>query len=199
MPRNAPLVGDLPESWPVVSSTDLHRDDWVVAFRSDQVQAPHDPAGPSFRRLVVEHPGACVAMAIDADDRVFCLRQYRHPAQMRFVEFPAGVIDHPGEDPLAVAVRELREEAELEARDWTHLLSVWASPGISSERHHLFLAQGLTPASRGDFELHHEEADMETMWVPFADLLDGVLSGTVQDAPVALAVLAVHARRQRGQ
>lgn len=194
-----PLVGDTPESWPVESSTDLHRDDWVVAFRSDQVRAPHDSDAPSFRRLVVEHPGACVAMAVDADDRVLCLRQYRHPAQMRFLEFPAGVMDAPGEDPRAVAVRELQEEAELKADRWTHLLSVWASPGISAERHHLYLAEGLSAASRGDFELHHEEADMDTLWVPFGELLDGVLAGTVQDAPVALAVLALQARRQRGQ
>lgn len=193
------VVGDTPESWPVESSTDLHRDGWVVAFRSDQVKAPHDPEGPSFRRLVVEHPGACVAMAIDDEDRVFCLRQYRHPAQMRFLEFPAGVIDHPGEDPQEVASRELREEAELEARSWTPLLSVWASPGVSAEKHHLFLAEGLSEVSRGDFELHHEEADMETLWVPFDELLEGVLAGTIQDAPVALSVLALHARRLRGQ
>jgi len=194
-----PLIGDTPESWPVESSVDLHRDDWVVAFRSDQVRSPRDPDGPTFRRLVVEHPGACVAMAVDADDRVLCLRQYRHPAQMRFLELPAGVMDDPSEEPQGVAVRELREEAELEAGRWTHLLSVWASPGVSAERHHLFLAEDLRPASRGDFALHHEEADMETLWVPYADLLEGVLAGTVQDAPVALAVLAVHARRQRGQ
>ncbi|WP_235738756.1 NUDIX domain-containing protein [Nocardioides alcanivorans] len=193
------LIGDTPESWPVDSSTYLHRDDWVVAFRSDQVRTPQDPDAPSFRRLVVEHPGASVAMAVDADDRVFCLKQYRHPAQMRFLEFPAGVMDAAGEDPKDVAVRELREEAELEAGRWTHLLSVWATPGISAERHHLFLAEELSTASRGDFALHHEEADMESLWVPYAELLDGVLDGTVSDAPVALAVLALHARRLRGQ
>lgn len=189
------LLGDTPESWPVTSSTDLHRDDWVIAFRSDQVRAPGDPDGPTFRRLVVEHPGAAVAMAIDDQDRVLCLRQYRHPAQMRFVELPAGVCDVPGEDPQEVAVRELREEAEMEASEWTHLLSVWSSPGFTAERQHLYLARGLRPADRGEFELVHEEADMETLWVPLAELRAAVLDGRVADGPVALAVLAYEARQ----
>lgn len=187
-------IGDRPESWPVASSTDLHRDDWVVAFRSDLVASPDNQDGPTFRRLVVEHPGAAMVLAVDDEDRVCCLGQYRHPAQHRFVELPAGILDVPGEDPLEVARRELREEAELRAEDWTHLLSVWASPGISAERHHLYLARGLSPDGRGEFQPSHEEADMDLFWVPFAELYDGVLAGRVADAPVALAVLAARAR-----
>ncbi|MBD8869279.1 NUDIX domain-containing protein [Nocardioides donggukensis] len=191
-----PLLADREESWPVSSSTVLHRDDWIVGLRSDQVAHPGDPDGPAFGRLVLEHPGAALVLALDDDDRVFCLSQYRHPAQRRFVELPAGVIDAEGEDPLDVARRELREEAELQASEWTHLLSVWASPGISAERQHVYLARGLSHADRGDFELHHEEADMETFWVPFADLRAAVLDGRCADAPVALAVLAHDARRR---
>ncbi|HEY9562182.1 MAG TPA: NUDIX hydrolase [Nocardioides sp.] len=187
-------LADRSESWPVVASTDLHRDDWVVAFRSDQVTTPQDPEGQSFRRLVMEHPGAAMVLAIDEDERVFCLKQYRHPAQTRFVELPAGICDHEGEDPLDVAIRELREEAELEATEWHHLLSVWASPGVSEERHHFYLARGLTRTDRGDFLLEHEEADMETLWVPLDELRDAILDGRVTDGPVALAVLAHDAR-----
>lgn len=191
------LTGDRPESWPVASSTDLHRDGWVVALRSDQVATPAAPEGPTFRRLVVEHPGAAMVLAIDEDERVLCLRQYRHPAATRLVELPAGICDVHGEDPLGVAIRELREEAELEASEWTHLLSVWASPGISAERHHFYLARGLSPAARGDFVLEHEEADMELFWAPYDELRDAVLDGRVTDGPVALAVLAYAARAGR--
>ena len=56
-----------------------------------------------------------VVLAIDEDERVVVLRQYRHPAQMRLVELPAGKLDQPGEDPLVAAQRELREEAGLDA------------------------------------------------------------------------------------
>lgn len=191
------LTGDTPESWPVRSSTDLHRDDWVIAFRTDQVADPADPEGPTFRRLVLEHPGAAMILASNDDDEVLCLRQYRHPAQMRFVELPAGIIDHEGEDPHDVAVRELREEAELEAGEWTHLLSVFSSPGISAEKHHFYLARDLTHRDRGDFELEHEEADMETLWVPLEELREAVLDGRVTDGPVALAVFAHDARARR--
>ena len=200
MPSDASaLIADSPESWPVESSQDLHRDSWVVAFRSDQVRRPGAVGEPAFRRLVVEHPGAAMVMAFDDDDRVLCLRQYRHPAQHRFLEFPAGVCDVPGEDPLEVAQRELREEAGLAATDWTHLLSTWSSPGISSEQMHMFVARGLTEVDRDGFVLQHEEADMEVLWVPFADLVAGVLDGRLTDGPVVQAVLALEVRRGRSR
>ncbi|TQK70901.1 MULTISPECIES: NUDIX domain-containing protein [unclassified Nocardioides] len=188
---------DVPESWPVEDSVDLHRDGWVVAFRSDRIRRPGAEDEEPFRRLVLEHPGAAVVLAIDDEDRVLCLKQYRHPAQSRLVELPAGVIDHPGEDPEDVARRELREEAALAAERWTHLLSTLSSPGYSAERIHYYLAEGLAPADRGDFELRHEEADLEVLWVPFADLVDAILAGDVTDGPVVQAVLAVQVRRDR--
>lgn len=97
---------DIPTSWPVVDSSDLHRDGWVVALRADRIRSPDADEEP-FRRLVLEHPGAAVVLAVDEDDRVLCLRQYRHPAQHRFVELPAGLLDDEDEDPLDVARREL--------------------------------------------------------------------------------------------
>ena len=197
MTPSSPFPADEPESWPVESSTDLHRDNWVVAFRSDQVRRPAADGEEPFRRLVLEHPGAAMVMALDDEDQVLCLRQYRHPAQRRFLEFPAGVCDQVDEDPFEVAVRELREEAALQASEWTHLLSTWSSPGISAEQMHIFVARDLAPADRGDFVLAHEEADMETLWVPFADLVEAVLDGRVADGPVVQAVLAEQVLRSR--
>ena len=188
-------LADQPESWPVTSTTDLHRDDWVMALRADHINRPGHPDEKPFKRLVLEHPGASIVLAVDDDERVFCLRQYRHPAQRRFVELPAGLCDGDAdEDPLEVARRELREEAGLEAGEWTHLTSTYSSPGISAEVMHFYLARGLSAADRGDFVLEHEEADMETLWVPFADLHAAVLSGEVGDGPVVLAVLLAQAR-----
>lgn len=193
------MLGDVPESWPVESSTDVHRDSWVLALRSDRVRRPGDHGEEAFRRLVVEHPGAAVVLAIDDEDRALCIRQYRHAAQHRLVELPAGVCDHDGEDPEEVARRELREEAALQAERWTHLLSTFSSPGYSAERIHYFLAEGLSSADRGDFVLEHEEADLEEVWVPFAELVDAVLTGAVADGPVVQAVLACHVLRERAR
>jgi 8-oxo-dGTP pyrophosphatase MutT (NUDIX family) len=186
---------DEAESWPVRRSEDLHRDSWVVALRDDEVVQPD---GGTAHRLVLEHPGSVMVLALDERERVLCLRQYRHASRRRFLELPAGLLDGgPGENPLETAKRELGEEAELEAADWAPLLTVYASPGITEEQMHLFVARGLSPASRGDFLLEHEEADMETGWVPFDELLEAVLSGAIRDAPVVLAVLAWDRRRHQ--
>lgn len=187
---------DRPESWPVVESSYPYEGDWVVSLRSDRVQRPGAEGDEEpFRRLVLEHPGAVIVLAVDDGDRVLCLSQYRHAAGRRFVELPAGLLDGPAEEqPLEVARRELREEAQLEAQQWEHLATTWSSPGISAEVMHLFLARGLSTVDRGDFVLQHEEADMETFWVPFADLRAAVLDGRVADAPLVQAVLLAEAK-----
>ena len=189
-----PELGDVAESWPVEDSTDLFRDDWVIALRADRIRRPDHPGDEPFRRLVLEHPGAAVVLAMDDEQRVFCLRQYRHAARVRFVELPAGLCDVEGEDPLQLARRELREEAGLEAEDWVDLASTYSSPGISSELMHFYLARGLTHVDRGDFVPEHEEAEMESLWVDFADLHTAVLDGRLRDAPMVQAVLLVAAK-----
>lgn len=187
-------LADQPESWPVVSSTDLHRDGWVMALRRDEVRRPGHPDDVPFGRLVLEHPGAVVVLALDEQDRVLCLAQYRHPAQHRFVEVPAGLVDgHEDEEPLDVARRELREEAGLEATEWVELTSAYSSPGISDELIHYFVARGLSAVDR-DFEPAHEEAEMQVFWAPFDELHAAVLAGRVTDAPLVLAVLMARAR-----
>jgi len=188
---------DEPLSWPVSSSVDVHRDDWVVAVRRDTISRPGHPED-HFGRLVVEDPGAVVILAIDDEDRVVVVKQYRHPAQMRLVELPAGKLDQPGEDPLVAAQRELLEEAGLAADTWTHLMTTWASPGITSETHALFLATGLREVVH-DFEAHHEEADMLLERVPRTELIEAVLDGRVADAPLITAVLAHETLVHRGR
>jgi 8-oxo-dGDP phosphatase len=190
-------LADLPRAWPVVDSTDLHRDSWVMALRADVVSRPDHPED-RLRRYVVEHPGAVVVLAVDDEEQVLCLRQYRHPGQHVFVELPAGLLDVQGEEPVETAKRELREEAELQASDWRLLLSTYPSAGLTEEVHHIFLARGLSHADRGDFELEGEEAEMVVGRVPMADLVDAVLDGRVRQGPLAQAVLAYDVLQRRG-
>ena len=197
MPTPSDRIADTPESWPVAQSRDLYRGDWLMALRADRVRRPGDATGATFDRWVFEHPGAVVVLAVDGQERVCCLRQYRHPAQGRFVELPAGLRDSDGEDPLATAQRELREEAELEAGDWRQLFDLYPSAGITDERQVCFLARDLRPVSRGDFALEHEEADMERLWVPVDDLVEAVLDGRIRESPIAVCVLAYEALRRR--
>jgi 8-oxo-dGDP phosphatase len=182
---------DVPESWPVTRSEDLYRSDWVMALRLDELHAPDDDT--TFSRLVLEHPGAVIVLAVDDRERAYCLWQYRHPARRRFVELPAGLLDTEGEAPETAARRELREEAGLEADDWTLLGSTWSSPGISSEVMHLFLARGLHQVDH-DFERTHEEADMSGDWVPVSELRRAVLAGDITDSPLLQTLLLADAK-----
>lgn len=187
-------LADTEEEWPVLDSEDLYRGGAPFAVRSDRLHLPDEGPDQAFSRIVVEHPGAAVILAVDDAQRVLVVVQYRHPARRRFVELPAGLLDKPGEDPEEAARRELLEETGFAASAWTHLGSTWSSPGITGEVIHLYLAQDLAPADRGDFEPAHEEADMHLYWLPLAELLDGILAGTIADAPVVTAVLLARAR-----
>lgn len=194
-PEPAPRgLADTPEAWPVLGSEDLYRGAAPFAVRSDRLHHPDQGPGDAFGRIVVEHPGAAVILAVDEEDRALVVVQYRHAAGRRFVELPAGLLDKPGEDPEEAARRELLEETGFRADTWTHLASTWSSPGITGELIHLYLARDLAPADRGDFVAEHEEADMRLYWLPLADLVEGVLSGTIADAPVVNAVLLAKAK-----
>lgn len=188
---------DVPLSWPVTGSVEIHRDDWVVSVRKDTITRPGHP-DDHFGRLVVQDPGAVVILALDENEQVVILRQYRHAVQKRMVQLPAGKLDKPGEDPLLAAQRELREETGLAADEWTHLLTTYASPGITSETHALYLARGLRDVPR-DFVVQHEEADMTVERVLYTDLLEAVLDGRAADAPLAASVLSFEVLKGRGR
>jgi 8-oxo-dGTP pyrophosphatase MutT (NUDIX family) len=89
----------------------------LVKVRVDTVVQPD---GSQAEREVVEHVGSVAIVAIDDQQRVLLIRQYRHPAGQYLWELPAGLCDKPGEPPLGTAQRELAEEAQLRARGLAH-------------------------------------------------------------------------------
>jgi 8-oxo-dGDP phosphatase len=190
---------DPEEHWPVHEVEDIWSGKAPFSVRRDQISAPDHP-DERFGRLVLEHPGAVVVLAVDDQGRAFVLHQYRHPIGRRLVELPAGLLDVPGEDPLVAAKRELQEEALLLADTWEHLLTTYPSPGLSSERLDIYLATDLREApDRGDFEPAHEEADMTGEWVPVGDLVDAFLDRRITDGPLGNAVLAYALRARASQ
>jgi ADP-ribose diphosphatase len=95
-------------------------------------------------REIVEHPGAVAVVAVDGDGYVALVRQLREPARKRLLELPAGTAE-AGEEPLATAQRELREECGLHGGTWRELAAFWTTPGFCRERMHLFAAEGVVP------------------------------------------------------
>lgn len=91
---------------------------------------------------IIKHPGGSVVAAIDAQDRICLLSQWRHALQQTIWELPAGCIE-TDEDPLVTAQRELEEEAGITADNWQALGTIAPSPGFSNEILYLYKATGL--------------------------------------------------------
>jgi 8-oxo-dGTP pyrophosphatase MutT (NUDIX family) len=149
------------------------------------------PGGGDSVREVVRHPGAVAVVALDDEDRVLLLRQYRHPVGGYLWELPAGLRDADGEPPLATAQRELAEEAELAAARWSLLTTIYSSPGFCDEQVLIYLAEDLTAADRPHgFTVEHEEADMTLERVPLGDAVQRVFDGDIRNASAVVGLLA---------
>jgi len=150
-------------------------------------------AAHTITREYMDHPGAVAVLAIDDQDRVLLINQYRHPIGLRDWELPAGLLDVDGEPPLDTARRELAEEADLMAEHWSELITFHTSPGGSNETLHVFEARGLLPTQA--FARTEEEAEIVTRWVSLDEAVDAVLEGRLSNSILIIAVLAAHARR----
>ena len=173
----------------VVASHTVYRGA-ILALRTDEVAMP---GGSTGTREVVEHHGAVAILAVDEDDQVIMIHQYRHPVGRRLWELPAGLLDIVDEEPAAAAARELVEEAGVSATHWSVLVDVAPSPGSSDEAVRVFLAQGLSAVGRPDGE--HEEADLVVRRVAFQDAVARVLAGDIVNAPTVAGLLALAASR----
>jgi len=159
----------------------------LIRVTTDEVVLPN---GQRVQLEVVHHPGGAAAVALNDEHHVCLLRQYRYVAGGWLWELPAGKLE-PGEPPLATAQRELTEEAGVSARYWRSLGTCLSSPGVFSERLHLFLATGIAPAN-----IAHESAEViEVHWVPMDQACDWAMDGTITDAKTALGLLRAQSYR----
>jgi len=162
----------------------------VASVRTDTVLVPGD--GTAERDVLI-HPGAVGVIALDEQGRVLVLQQYRHPVGRLLWEPPAGLLDVPGEAPLAAARRELYEEAHHQASDWRVLVDAFTTPGISDEAVRIFLARDVSPYDGERHPGEHEEADMPLAWVPMDLLVRRILGGALHNPLLVMGVLALRA------
>jgi 8-oxo-dGTP pyrophosphatase MutT (NUDIX family) len=180
-------MGEAPHEFRVVAS-ELVYEGRVISLRRDTVAMP---GGGTSVREIVHHPGAVAVVALDHDDNVVLLRQYRHPVGTHLWELPAGLRDAAGEPPLETAKRELAEEALLAASRWSLLTTTYSSPGFCDEKVLVYLAEDLTEVDRPEgFLVEHEEADMTLTRVPLADAVQRVFDGDIRNAIAVIGLLA---------
>jgi ADP-ribose pyrophosphatase len=154
--------------------------------------------GQTVVREYVAHPGAVAVLAMDAEERVLLVRQYRHPVGMMLWEPVAGLLDVVDEAPWVGAARELVEEAGLVAGRWDVLIDVENSPGGSSETIRCYLARDPAPAPEGRPDGDGEERDMPYTWVPLDAAVAAVLDGRLTAPMTVAGVLAAYASRAAG-
>jgi 8-oxo-dGDP phosphatase len=185
-------ASDLAELWPIRSRRMIGAGR-IFDYLADEVVTP---SGEVMRRDFIDHTGAVAVIAVDENEWIVIVHQYRHPVGFRLIEPPAGLLDVHGEDALVAAQRELAEEASLAATDWRVLVDFFTTPGGVNESIRVYLARDLTEAEPdAHFVVEGEEAHMEVLRVPYDDLIAGVLAGRVQSPSMVAGVLAYAAAR----
>ncbi len=155
----------------------------IVNVRQDSVRLND---GSESKREVVEHPGGVAVVALDKDNNVIMVRQYRYPVQAETWELPAGKLER-GEEPREAALRELEEETGVVPTDVMSLGETYSSPGIMEERIYLFFAKGL-----GQVDAHPDEGEcLEMRRMPLETVYQMVMDNRIKDSKTVIGILKV--------
>ena len=161
-------------------------DGQIIKLRIDTVQMPD---GRETTREVVEHVDCVAIVALDADNNVLLVRQFRRPVEKELLEIPAGIIDS-GEDPVATVRREMQEETGYLPQKVERLGGFYSSPGFCTEYLYLYLATDLTPSP-----LRAEDTEsIKLVRVPIAQIPSLIASGRVCDAKSIAGLLTYSSR-----
>jgi ADP-ribose pyrophosphatase len=146
----------------------------LLKVHSDTVRLPD---GGTAEREWIDHPGAVAVIALTDSGELVMERQHRYALGRDMIEIPAGKID-PGEDPLATARRELKEETGYTASEWRHVATIHIAIGYSNEHIEIFLARGL----KQEIADPDDEEFVEVFALPLATALVWVRQGRITDA-----------------
>lgn len=143
------------------------------------------PNGKTALREVAVHMGASAVVPVDEEGSVYLVRQFRAPLEKVTLEIPAGKLDHPGENRLEAAQRELREETGFSADSWKKLTDLATTPGFCSEVISIYLAQNLH-SGKTDFD---EDEFLNLVKMPLSQAVDQVIAGEICDSKTICGLL----------
>ena len=179
-------------------SSEVLRQSRILEFRIDTVEAAD---GHRSTRDIAAHPGGVCVVAIDEQDRLLLVRQWRHAAGRALLEIPAGTLDREPdgsiEDHAGAAARELEEETGSRAGAWRYLGAFWTAPGFTSELMHLYLATDVAAVHEGGLAPDEDER-LELHPVEFEEAVAMVERGELPDAKTIVGVLLVARLRAAG-
>lgn len=168
--------------WKSISSKTVHTNPWFFV-RQDKVIRPDGSEG-SYN--VVVSPGSAFIVAIDKNQQVYLIGQYRYPTNMYSLEIPAGSIDK--QTPILAAKRELKEETGLIAKKWKKLGSFQTANGIMSELSHVYMATELIQTNENE---QADEGIQELIRVPIKEALNMVKMGKISDSQSIVSLMMV--------
>jgi ADP-ribose pyrophosphatase len=142
------------------------------------------PDGASARREYIRHPGAVMIIPVLDAETVVLVRQFRYPLRRHFYELPAGKREQ-GEDPLATARRELREECGYEAAEWRRLASIHPCIGYSDEAIDIYLARGLSHVGQAT----DDEEFVEVVPMKLTEALEWIRDGRITEVKAVIGLL----------
>lgn len=186
-------VHDAPAQHPILESKTLQK---TPIYDLVEETFEFGEAKETLTRAFLMHLSAVAVIAVDEQDRVLLIRQYRHPLRQNMWEVPAGLLDMDGEPMLDAAVRELHEEADISAETWHTLTDFTTTPGASNEAIRIYLAEGITATPEAEqHEREGEEAEIVKTWIPLAEAVRAVLAGQIHNPSAVTGILALHALR----
>jgi ADP-ribose pyrophosphatase len=144
------------------------------------------PNGKEATRDVVLHPGAAAIVPISDDGEIYLVRQFRKPIDQMLLEIPAGKLDFIGEDPYTCALRELKEETGLTAKELKKVSSVFSCPGFCNEVLHIYIATGLSVGE----SCTDEDEFLSVIKYNINDLKKMIYEGSITDSKTIIGILA---------
>jgi len=168
--------------WEKIRSTPIG-DFRIFKLRSDVKVSPR--TGKEHDFFVLDSVNWVNVVAITPDQQLVMIEQFRHGSNTVELEIPGGMMD-PGEtNPVATAVRELREETGYEGENARLLGKIWSNPAILSNRTFTVLIENCRLKHQVEFD--HGE-DLATQLVPVAEISKLVAEEKIGHSLVVVAL-----------